>query len=101
MTVCHSPQARDPSLQLSDSCGAVCVIRDESLEPAAKLVLLLDDVVSDGAAAVSDRLVPPAAVSVNKLPALYLCYQDQAYRRVTEFSSKSTILTSVGTPGEV
>ena len=55
----HSPQSRHPSLQLSDSGATVCVISDESFEPAAKLVLLLDDVVGDGTATVCDRLVPP------------------------------------------
>ena len=42
----------------SSLCLAVCVVGDERVEPPAELVLLLDDVVGDGAAAVVGRGQP-------------------------------------------
>ena len=45
-------------LQLVNGGSAVLVVGDESVEPAAELVFLLDDVVGDGAATVLLRLVP-------------------------------------------
>ena len=51
-------EPRDPRLQLVDGGAAVVVVRHERVEPSAKLVLLLDDVVGDGPAAVVQRLVP-------------------------------------------
>ena len=45
-------------LQLVDGGAAVVIVRHEGVEPSAELVLLLDDVVGDGTAAVVQRLVP-------------------------------------------
>ena len=47
------------SLQLVDGRHTVLVVGDEGIEPAAELVFLLDDVVADGAAAVTLGLLPP------------------------------------------
>ena len=51
-------QPRHPGLELVDGGHAVLVVRDEGVEPAAELVLLLDDVVCDGPPAVVLGLVP-------------------------------------------
>ena len=51
-------EARNSGLQLVNCGCAVLVVCDESVEPAAELVFLLDDVVGDGAATVLLRLVP-------------------------------------------
>ena len=51
-------QPRHPRLQLVDGRHAVVVVRDEGVEPAAELVLLLDDEVGDGPPAVVSGLVP-------------------------------------------
>ena len=51
-------QPRHPGLELVDGRHAVLVVRDEGVEPAAELVLLLDDVVCDGPPAVVLGLVP-------------------------------------------
>ena len=45
-------------LQLVNGGSAVLVVGDESVEPAAELVFLLDDIMGDGAATVLLRLVP-------------------------------------------
>ena len=52
-------QAGHAGLQLVDGGLAVLVVRDQGVEPSSELVLLLDDVVGDGAAAVVLGLVPP------------------------------------------
>jgi len=52
-------QAWHASLQLVDLCFAVRVVRDQRIEPAAKLILLLDHVVRDGTATIVLGLVPP------------------------------------------
>merc|ERR1712211_140966 len=51
-------QAWHSRLQLVNSGSAVLVVGDESVEPAAELVFLLDDIMGDGAATVLLRLVP-------------------------------------------
>ena len=51
-------QAWHPRLQLVDGGSAVLVVGDESVEPAAELVFLLDDVVRDRTATVLLGLVP-------------------------------------------
>ena len=48
----------DSGLELVNSCHAVVVVRDESVKPAAELVFLLDDEVSDGAATAVSRFIP-------------------------------------------
>ena len=52
-------QAGHAGLQLVDCGLAVLVVGDQGVEPSAELVLLLDDVVGDGSAAVVLGLVPP------------------------------------------
>ena len=64
-------QPRHPRLQLVDGGHAVLVISNESIKPAAKLVLLLNDVVRDRAATVILGFVPTQGdglvVKVNNL----------------------------------
>ena len=47
-----------PGFQLLNGRRAVLVVGDESIEPTAKLVLLLDDVVGDGTSTVVRRWAP-------------------------------------------
>ena len=52
-------QAGHPRFQLIDGGCTVLVVCDEGVEPAAKFVFLLDDVVGDGATSILLGLVPP------------------------------------------
>ena len=51
-------KTRDPGLQLINNGAAVAVVGDQSVKPPSKLVLLLNDVVSDWPPAVRLRLLP-------------------------------------------
>ena len=47
-----------PCLQLVDGGHAVVIVRDQSVKPASKLVLLLDDKMGDWPSSVISRFVP-------------------------------------------
>lgn len=51
-------QSWNPRLQLIDDGAAVVIVRDQRVKPASELVLLLNDVVSDGPATIVSWLLP-------------------------------------------